>query len=1024
VLTLVLANLDHPNIVPIYEVGEHEGQHYFSMKLVEGGSLAGGVDRFRADARAAARLLRTVARAVHYAHQRGILHRDLKPANILLDAKGEPHVTDFGLAKRVEGGGDLTQSGAIVGTPGYMAPEQARSEKVLSTAADTYGLGAILYEMLTGQPPFRAATPLDTVLQVLEQEPVPPGKLDPRVDRDLETVCLKCLEKDPVKRYGSAAELAEELERWLQGEPIRARPTPAVVRAWKWARRRPAAAGLIATGALALVAVFAVGLVYNRRVEAALEDVRLQKNEVEAREQQLRAERDRSQERLRKALFEQGRAERLAGQRWRSLELLAEAARESVTPELRQEAVESAAAPAVRRVRHIQRDNVGINGEEPCMAFSGDGKLLAAAGTKGVQVWRVPGGEVVGRVPCSPRGMRFSPTAPLLALTEFGKVRLWDAAAIRELTSFPGDAPLRFDPTGRLLAFAGGHGVGLWDVAAGRQTTLDAPGAPVEFLTAEELLVADGRRLRLWNVRTGRQVFETPDGWVPIGIADRVMAVNGRLAALRRGSGAGLAAGPVAVWDLAGRQKLVELPDVGAIPYASAVPLSAATSLIALRGPGDAQDLQLVDVASGKTDLTLGGCRLVAGSFSPGGAFLAALESESGNVRLWDTAGGVLLASLLNHDRPVWSPDGRFLACFAEGKFEQADGSVLGGSQMALNVYEVAPGVPARPAGGPVRALAFSADGGKLAAREMVWRVARRGGRRSLLPPEVRGDGRGQYFAGPGRLWALRPAATGKPFTFSRVFPDKEDVRLSPIGHRASPFDLAVNCAAGPDGKSLLIMWQLAIKKDGTEGVLAHQLELRDPDRPGRERVWVKAGDQGISRGPVLLFSPDGRRAVTAGPWGACEIRDIETGKILHSLQIQTELRPGQTQLHNLRAAAFAADGRLLFTAADEGRFDVIDVETGSIRRTWHEPPATARALALSPDGNLLVSAGDDNLIRLWEPASGKERVRWMPHPSGAAALAFSPDGQVLASGGDDGVVKLWELRYLREELAALGLGW
>jgi serine/threonine protein kinase len=341
-----VAKLDHPNIVPIYEVNAHDGKPYFTMKYMEGGSLSARIKDFRLPGldprtrqdqdgkrwtsreirkrqRAIAGLMATIARAVHHAHQRGILHRDLKPGNVLLDAAGKPHVTDFGLAKRFEAGkrpslieslasestspehgdhaaaiqqkpkvGDTTveyvasevaalstgqparqsASGAVVGTPSYMAPEQASASKFLTTAADVYGLGAILYELLTGRPPFRAQTPLETLLEVIEKDPAPPRAVIPQIDSDLEAICLKCLRKDPQERYGNAEALADDFERFARNEPVMVRPVGKAQRLWRWCRRNPALAGSLGAGVGALLVGILVATVFGFKAEASADD--------------------------------------------------------------------------------------------------------------------------------------------------------------------------------------------------------------------------------------------------------------------------------------------------------------------------------------------------------------------------------------------------------------------------------------------------------------------------------------------------------------------------------------------------------------------------------------------------------------------------------------------------------------------------------------------------------------------------------------------------------------------------------
>ncbi len=282
-----VARLQHPNIVQVFEVGQHDGKPFFSMEFCRGGGLDRKLDGTPLPPKEAARLVEILARAVHAAHQQNVIHRDLKPANVLLTADGTPKITDFGLAKKLDEAG-RTQTGAVIGTPSYMAPEQAGGKgKLIGPATDVYALGAILYELLTGRPPFKASSALDTVLLVLADDPIPPRQLQPKTQRDLETICLKCLQKDPRKRYGGAEALAEDLRRFQAGEPIAARPVGAGERAVKWVRRRPAVAGFLALFILSLLTGTAVATYYAVTSNAYYQDARRREKDANDQKEQV-----------------------------------------------------------------------------------------------------------------------------------------------------------------------------------------------------------------------------------------------------------------------------------------------------------------------------------------------------------------------------------------------------------------------------------------------------------------------------------------------------------------------------------------------------------------------------------------------------------------------------------------------------------------------------------------------------------------------------------------------------------------
>jgi len=514
---VLAASLGHPNIVAIHEVGVHEGQPFFVMDYIKGPSLAQRISdlRFRiSDFKQSARWMKTVAEAVHYAHERGILHRDLKPSNVLIDAQDQPRVTDFGLAKRFEGDSQVTFTGQVLGSPNYIPPEQALGKRgKVSRQSDVYALGAILYHLLTGRPPFQGKTLTDTLQQVLNTEPLVPRLLNPSAPRDLETICLKCLEKELARRYVTAQALADELGRFLNGQPVLARPIGPAGKAWRWCRRQPVRAGL--TGALALVLVLGmVGISWQWR-RAERERGTAVANEMLRQQNAYAADMNLAQAALEKGdlgaavalLDDHGPApghRDLRGWEWRYLwqrcrsDELFELTRSQSTVERVAfsphgrllAARDDQSTLALWDIHSPQRiASFEMHGDLSPFAFSQQRNLLGycASGAQAVSIVSLDTRQEITRLPNATNVayLAFSADATrLLTLSEVGTLTEWDIASRQPLrnSKFPGTdfttdfRRLVFSPDGDVVAFGTANGLGLWELNSGRQTLVRLAG--------------------------------------------------------------------------------------------------------------------------------------------------------------------------------------------------------------------------------------------------------------------------------------------------------------------------------------------------------------------------------------------------------------------------------------------------------------------------------------------------------------------------------------------------------------------
>ena len=973
------ASLQHPNIVAIHEVGAHEGQPFFAMDFIDGPSLgrlnAGCEMRNTEWLRRAARYVKIVAEAIHYAHERGILHRDLKPSNVLIDSFDQPRVTDFGLAKRLHHDSELTLSGQVLGSPNYMPPEQAAAKRgLVGRRSDVYSLGAILYHLLTGRPPFLGETLTDTLQDVVNNDPVSPRLLNRTVPPDLETVCLKCLEKEQSRRYPTAEALVKDLDRFLRDEPIHAHPVGHVEKLWRWCRRKPVVASLGAA-TLVLLLVVAVGSpiaiyrINHERQRAEKGESAARQGELAARQKAYASDMKLAQQEV--AQNNLGRAQELLNRHRPS-----PGSHPTITSQRSTDLRGWEWRYLWQQCQGEQRFILGVhNNRSTATGMLPDGKTVFSGGSdKYVRLWDLESRRQIAVLPHSEEviGAAVSPDGHWLATAtrkegQAQPVLLWDLATRKtaatlatittEFTNFwlrPGS--ITFSPDSKWLAFATmWGGLRLWDVAA----RIEIANLPASNPSNGPLGLAfspDGNTLAysendygsivLWDVAnrsvrtrfTGHQSFVTTLAFSPDG---QRLASSSQDRIIR-------------LWNLPeGREMFGFTNRNGGF---TSLAFSPDSRTLAMSVGGDAgRIIRLVDVQTGKQKADLRGHLgdISSLAFTPDGQTLLS-ASDDGSIRVWDPVLDAKVKSAYQFARNSisieWrsygpalclSPDGHhLLTVYTNQTFGLWDTLRLAAGKRHPLPFTNTMSAAVAPGG---RLAAFGSRTGEI----MLWDVEPGQARLFVPPPDTNRihllvfslDGRS--LAAADDAWTLAQMSVAKD--------TRRTVRVWDMADRnethffSTDSGLPVSLTFSADAKALMAGFSKGAVK-------FWPLDARgQPVTFSEHAGWVK--------GMALL--PDGQTLISAGP----DIRfwDVRTR---HENAFNLSPRAGSYD-----CMALSTDGRRFAAGASDGRITIWDVASHQEVATLEGHEESIRQLVFTPDGNHLVSASKDQL-RVWRAAS------------------------------------------------------